>query len=156
MTVVKEVITAIRNISGENSIKPGQQIKARLAPSDDRMQKILGENKVVIMRLARLESCEIGEAGSLQKCAVSPVRLPEASVDVIVPLEGLVDIEEEVKRIHKAIEKIQKDVSIISKKLDNESFVKNAPEELVATDKVALEKLKEQMLRLQDSLTRLQ
>ncbi len=156
MTVVKEVITAIRNIRGENSIKPGQQIKARLAPSDDRMQKILGENKVVIMRLARLESCEIGEAGSLQKCAVSPVRLPEASVDVIVPLEGLVDIEEEVKRIHKAIEKIQKDVSIISKKLDNESFVKNAPEELVATDKVALEKLKEQMLRLQDSLTRLQ
>ena len=51
------------------------------------------------MRLARLESCEIGEAGNLAKCAVSPVRLPDASVDVVVPLEGLVDIAAEVTRI---------------------------------------------------------
>jgi valyl-tRNA synthetase len=156
MEVVKETITAIRNIRGENSIKPGVQIPVRLAPADDRVQKILGANKVAIMRLARLASCDIGEAGSLAKCAVSPVRLPDASVDVIVPLEGLVDLEEEVKRIHKNIEKIQKDLSMVAGKLNNENYVKNAPEDIVIADKALIEQLRAQMSRLQDSLTRLQ
>ncbi len=156
MEVVKEVIAAIRNIRGENSIKPGQAIKVRLAPADGRVQKILGENKVVIMRLARLEDVEIGEAGNLAKCALTPVRLPEASVDVIVPLEGVIDIAEEVKRIHKATEKIQKDMGVLTKKLGNENFVKNAPEELVLADRAQVEQFRAQLERLRDSLSRLQ
>jgi valyl-tRNA synthetase len=159
LKIVKEVITAIRNIRGENQIKPGVEIKVRLAPSDDRVQKILGENKAQIVRLARLgglEGCEIqAERGSLAKCAVSLVRLPEAGVDVIVPLEGLVDIEAEVKRIQKTIEKVQKDIAILSQKLGNENFVKNAPEDLVATDKTLLEGLRARHVGLQESLTRL-
>ncbi|MDX9732238.1 MAG: valine--tRNA ligase [Bdellovibrionales bacterium] len=155
MNIVKEVITAIRNIRGENQIKPGVQINVRLAPSDDRMQKILGANKPAICRIARVDQCEIGEAGNLSKCAVAPVRVGEASVDVIVPLEGLVDIAEEVKRIQKAVEKIQKDIGILTQKLSNENFVKNAPEELVASDKALLEGHKARLARLQESLTRL-
>ncbi len=155
MLIVKETIAAIRNIRGENQIKPGQTINVRLAPSDARVQKILQANKPQIVRMAKLENCDIGEAGSLQKCAVAPVRLPDASIDVIVPLEGLVDIGEEVKRIQKAIEKNQKDVSILTGKLSNENFVKNASEELVANDRALLEATKERLSRLQDSLTRL-
>ena len=156
MDIVKEVITAIRNIRGENQIKPGVQIKVRLAPTDARVQKILGANKPAIMRLARLETCDIGEAGSLAKCAVTPVRVHEVGVDVIVPLEGLVDIEEEIKRLQKAIEKTQKDVGVLTKKLENENFVKNAPEDLVAADKSLLDQLRARGDRLQESLSRLQ
>jgi valyl-tRNA synthetase len=156
MQIVKEVITAIRNIRGENQIKPGLSIAVRLAPSDDRVQKILQANKAQISRLARLETCEIGAAGSLAKCALAPVRLPEASVDVVVPLEGLVDIEEEIKRIQKAIEKTQKDIDVLTKKLSNESFVKNAPEDLVAADRTLLETLRQRADRLRESLGRLQ
>lgn len=156
MQIVKEVITAIRNIRGENQIKPGLSIAVRLVPSDDRVQKILQENKAQISRLARLETCEIGAAGSLAKCALAPVRLPEASVDVVVPLEGLVDIEEEIKRIQKAIEKTQKDIDVLTKKLSNESFVKNAPEDLVAADRTLLETLRQRADRLRESLGRLQ
>ena len=156
MRIVKEVITAIRNIRGENLIKPGQQISARLSPSDDRVQKILGQNKASIMRMARLSECDVSTSGTLQKCALAPVRLPEASIDVIIPLEGLIDLDEEVKRIHKNIEKIQKDVGILNGKLGNANFIKNAPEELVASDRLLLEQLKAREERLRDSLTRLQ
>jgi valyl-tRNA synthetase len=155
MQIVKEVITAIRNIRGELQIKPGVTINVRLAPADDRVQKILQVNKAQIMRMARLENCEIGAAGSLAKCALTPVRLPEAAVDVIVPLEGLVDIAEEVKRIEKALEKTQKDVGVLTQKLGNENFVKNAPEDLVTADRALLESLKARLERLQDSLIRL-
>lgn len=155
MTIVKEVITAIRNIRGENQIKPGVQINVRLAPSDGRIQKILGANKPAICRIARVENCDIGEAGNLAKCAVAPVRIGESSVDVIIPLEGLVDLAEEVKRIQKVIEKIQKDISVLNQKLTNENFVKNAPEDLVAADKALLETHRARLSRLQDSLSRL-
>lgn len=156
MDLIKEVITAVRNIRGENQIKVSDQIKVRLAPLDDRIQKILGANKVVIMRIARLSECEIAEAGNLQKCALSPVRIGEAGVDVIVPLEGLVDIEEEVKRIHKNLEKINKDLNMLNGKLSNQNYVKNAPEDIVNADKALVEQLTAQRLKMQDALTRLQ
>lgn len=155
MQLVKEVITAIRNIRGENQIKPGVSIPVRLAPSDGKVQKILQANKTQIVRLAKLETCEIGAAGSLQKCAVSPVRVGDVTVDVIVPLEGLVDIEEEIKRIHKAIDKIQKDMNVLNKKLNNEAYVKNAPEDLVVADRKLLDGLIVQNERLQGALSRL-
>ncbi len=155
LQIVKEVIAAIRNIRGENQIKPGIAINVRLAPSSPRVAKILKDNQAQMMRLGRLESCIIGEAGSLAKTAVSPVRLPDASVDVIVPLEGLVDINEEIKRIQKAIEKSQKDVAVLSGKLNNENFVKNAPPELLATDRAQLQAVNERLSQLQDSLRRL-
>ena len=155
MQVVKETITAIRNIRGENLIKPGQLIKARLAPSDDKMQKMLGQNKTVIMRLARLESCDIGEAGSLAKCAVSPVRLGQAQIDVIVPLEGLVDLDEEVKRLQKAVEKLQKEQTMLSAKLENENYVRNAPPDVVSADRAATAQLVDRLRLLRESLARL-
>ncbi len=161
MSIVKEVITAIRNIRGENQIKPGVQLNIRLAPSDGRVQKILGANKAAICRIARVDQCEIGEAGNLAKCAVAPVRIlatplhEGASVDVIIPLEGVVDLAEEVKRIQKSVEKIQKDIGVLTQKLSNENFMKNAPEDLVAADRTLLEGHKARLSRLQDSLTRL-
>ncbi len=155
MGVVKEVITAIRNIRGENQIKPGILLNIRLAPADDRVQKILGANKSAICRIARVDRCDIGEAGNLAKCAVTPVRFQGAAVDVIIPLEGVVDLGEEVKRIEKTIEKIQKDIGVLTGKLSNEAFMKNAPEDLVAADRTLLEEHKARLSRLQDSLTRL-
>lgn len=155
MDVVCQVITALRNIRGENGIKPGVKVTARLAPKDDKSQKILGANKQAIMTLSKLESCDIGEAGNMSKCAVSPVRLGQIEIDVIVPLEGLVDFEEEIKRISKTIEKHQKDIGILMGRLSNEEFVKNAPEEVVEQGKKQLEELRSQVEALQQSLMRL-
>jgi valyl-tRNA synthetase len=77
-------------------------------------------------------------------------------IDVIVPLEGVVDIDEEVKRINKSVEKIQKDIGMLAGKLSNENYVKNAPEEIVTADKALIAQFKAQMTKLTDSLSRLQ
>lgn len=154
--VVKEVISAVRNIRGENRIKPGVEIDVRLALTSDATQKIIGANRVAITKLARIKRLEVGEAGSLAKCAVTPLRMGEHQVDVIVPLAGLVDIEEEIKRLSRAIEKVQKDISLLTRKLDNESFVKNAPPEVVEKDNALLTELRAKVASMQESLNRLQ
>ncbi len=155
LDLVRETIAAIRNIRGENRIKPGVKIHVRLAPQDPRAQKVLGENKVAIMTLSRLEECSVGEAGDLAKCAVQPVQVKDMKVDVIVPLEGLVDIEEEVKRIRKAIEKLQKDVSLLTVRLADANFMANAPEDIVEQGKRQLTEAKAQIQTLDAALSRL-
>ena len=155
MDLVREVITAIRNIRGENRIKPGLKISCRLAPQEDRAQKILGTNKASIMTMSKLETCEIGAPGSLAKCAVQPVQIKDLRVDVIVPLEGLVDLDEEVKRIRKTIEKLQRDVATLTQRLADQNFVSHAPEEVVEQGKRQLEESRAQIVTLEAALARL-
>ncbi len=155
LDLVREVITALRNIRGENRIKPGVKIHARLAPKEAKEQKILGANKTSIMTMARLETCEIGDSGDLKKCAVQPVLIGGMTVDVIVPLEGLVDIGEEVNRIRKSIEKLQRDVAGLTQRLADKNFVANAPEDIVAAGKVQLEDSRKQIVTLEGALARL-
>ncbi|MGE0764161.1 MAG: class I tRNA ligase family protein, partial [Bdellovibrionales bacterium] len=155
MDVVIDVITAIRNIRGENRIKPGLKINARIAPSDDHGQKMLLANKTIIMRLAGLETCEVSTEGSLSKCALTPIRRGGVQIDVIVPLDGLVDIDEEVKRITKNVEKLQKEHASLAKRLEDANFLKNAPEDIVEQGKAQLLELKSQIETLEASLKRL-
>lgn len=153
--LIREVVTAIRNIRGENRIKPGVKINVQLAPIDGRVQKILGNNKPAIVRLGGIDNCEIGEVKSLSKCAVAPVQVGQDKVTVVIPLEGLVDFDEEIARLEKTIEKSSKELSGIKGRLNNENYVKNAPEEVVAGDKERMTVLEGQISSLRESLERL-
>ena len=152
--ITKEVITAIRNIRGENRISPAVKLNVRLGITEAEVQKVLSHNRSAIMTLGRLESMEIGGDGDMMKCAVTPIVVGEARVKVIIPLEGLVDFNEEIKRIQKTIEKLEKDISLLTGKLSNEKFVQNADPEVIATDRVLLTQSKEQVISLAESLTR--
>ncbi len=151
--VVKEVITAMRNIRGENRISPAIKLKIRLGASGD-VQKVLNDNRTALMNMGRLEALDIGAEGDLMKCAVTSVVVKDATVKVIIPLEGLVDFDEEVKRINKTIEKLERDIGMLSGKLSNEKFVANADEDVVAADRVLLAQSKVQMDSLRESLSR--
>jgi valyl-tRNA synthetase len=86
---------------------------------------------------------------------VQPVQVAGMKVDVIVPLEGLVDIAVEVDRIKKAIEKLQKDVAILTKRLGDDNFVANAPEDIVEQGRRQLEESRAQIATLDAALARL-
>lgn len=155
--IVKEVITAIRNIRGENRISPALKLKVRLGITEDSLQKTLSLNRTAIMTMGRLEEMLISEHdGDLMKCAVTPVVVGDARIKVIIPLEGLVDFNEEIKRIQKTIEKLEKDVTLLNNKLSNEKFVKNADEDVVAADRILLSQSKDQLISLKEALTRFQ
>lgn len=152
--LIKEVITAIRNIRGENRISPAEKLKMRVSVMDEKTQKIIGENKATIQSIARVEITEIGNEGNLSKCAVNAATTPDFQAKVIIPLEGLVDFDEEIKRITKTIEKLQKDIGVLNGKLTNEKFLANADEDVIQNDKLLLEQSKIQIQSLQDALLR--
>lgn len=154
--LLKETIAAIRNIRGENLIKPGIKIPVKLSPSDARTQKILGENKGAIQRLSNAEPCSIEEVKDLSKCAVSLIQIGDSKVQVIVPLEGLIDFAAEIQRLEKNIEKASKEASGIEGRLSNANFVQNAPEDVIVKEKQKVQELKEKINSYKESLTRLQ
>ncbi len=152
---LKEAVVAVRNVRGENSIKMNLDIMAFFVSADDEIRKLLNKNKDEIIRLARLKTLDIVETADYKKSAVVPLTYKGKRLDVVIPLEGLVDFKEEVKRIQKNIEKIDKDISILTKKLSNKKFIENAPEELVLKDKSLLAKLNENKISLEQNLKRL-
>jgi len=152
--IVKDVVTAIRNIRGENRISPAEKLNVRLGVTEAEMQKILGNNRNALITMARLADLEIGEDGNLQKCAVAPIATKNGPVKVIIPLEGLVDFDEEIKRINKTIEKLAKDITLLTNKLSNEKFIANADEDVVAADKALLAQSKLQLESMKEALIR--
>jgi len=153
--VIKAVLHAIRNIRGENRISPAKELVIRLQISDERSQKILTGYRKILQSLGRIGELEIADKVITSKSALTTVVASGCTIQVVVPLEGLVDLAEELKRIQKNIEKIDKSLEALAKRLSNESFVKNAAPEVVENDKNQMESLKLQRRNLAESLIRL-
>ena len=54
---------------------------------------------------------------------------------VILPLEGLIDMDKEIERLEKELDKLQKELDRVDKKLSNENFVNKAPEKIINEEK---------------------
>ena len=154
MELVKQVITAIRNIRGENRIKPLEKLDVWLCPKEEEAKKLLIKNQLEIVRLAVLKTCEIKERESLKKCAVSPIRMNHLKIDVVIPLEGFVDFEKEIKRLNKLIEKQEKEMKKINSRLEHKDFIKNAPGEVIENDKKLLREIRLKVDEMKKSLSR--
>lgn len=155
LTVLKETISAIRNIRGENQIKPGQKINVKLSSESSKLGDIINKNHSAFKKMANADNIEIGQNLPATKSAVSLVQIEGHKLNVIVPLEGLVDFGAEVTRLQKNLDKIKSDINITSRKLSDDNFVKNAPADIVETEKLRINQLNEQLKTIQDNLKRL-
>jgi valyl-tRNA synthetase len=73
---------------------------------------------------------------------------------VCLPLGSLIDIEAEAARLQKELAKVTEEIARLHKKLGNEKFVANAPEEVVAAEREKLAEYGESQLRLDIALQR--
>ncbi|MDF1580455.1 MAG: valine--tRNA ligase [Desulfuromonadales bacterium] len=153
MEIVMGVVKAIRNIRGEMDVPPGKQIVAILDCKTAEVAAIINENAAYLTPLARVGELICGVAVARPEKAATQVV---GDVEVLLPLAGLVDVAEEIKRLEKEISKVQKDVDLFSKKLSNEKFVANAPAEVLDKDRSKLLAAEEKLKILDESLRRMQ
>ena len=135
MEQVMGVISAIRTMRGEMEVPPSRQITALLSAESQEGAAVLEAAREQIQNLARLGELEIGV--NIEKPADAAVQ-PAGQVQVFLPLKGLVDVAEELKRLTKEIAKLDKEVELFSKKLSNSSFVDRAPADIVEKEKAKL------------------
>ena len=154
MDLIRDVITGIRNIRGENNIPLSSKLFVHLVSSSG--ENILKNHVAFILQLAKVGECRISsDAPPLSKSAVHLVQMDKIKVQVVVPLEGFVDFDEEIKRLEKNIHKIEAEKQKINTYLNNPNFVKNAPKKIVSGHQSQLKSLNVQLDHLKDSLKRL-
>lgn len=136
MDLVMEVIRGIRNIRGEVEVPPSREIAAILDCGSDESLHVLKRNEGYVMSLARLSDLAMGRAPERPADAAVQVA---GDVQIIIPLKGLVNVEEEEKRLLKELGKVDKDIDFLGKKLENPDFVGRAPAAVVAKERDKLE-----------------
>jgi valyl-tRNA synthetase len=152
MEQVMEVISAIRTIRGEMEVPPSREISAIVTTSSRRAEALARAFESKIKGLARLGELTIGI--DLEKPEDASVQ-PAGKYQVYVPLKGLVDVAEEEKRLLKEIGKLEKDIEMFSKKLENPSFVDRAPADIVAKEKAKLAEVTAKKVVLEESLVKI-
>ncbi len=125
---LKGVISAIRNIRGEADIKPSQTIPLLLQAGETGDRDRAREMESMLARLANVENIQwLDDNEDPPPNALSMV----GNLKVMVPLAGLIDVDAELARLTKEIDKLNADLERISKKLSNENFVQKAPADVV-------------------------
>ena len=146
MGKVMEVITGVRNIRGEMNLNPGLKLNALIKTRHADLEATLKKHTGFICELARLDQITIGPDVEKPKVSASSVL---GEMDLIIPLEGMMDFAEEKSRIEKELKKIEKDLIFLDKKLSNPNFVKKAPAEVIEKDEKRKTTLSEKQAKLE-------
>jgi len=152
MERVMAVISGIRNIRGEMEVPPSKEIAVILSCGSDESLEIMRHNEGAIISLARVSDLALGR--EIPKPDDASIQVA-GDVQIFVPLRGLVNVEEEEKRLFKEIGKVAKEIEMFSKKLENPSFVDRAPAEVVAKEREKLAEVTGKKQVLEESLEKI-
>jgi valyl-tRNA synthetase len=143
-------ITGIRSIRSQMNIPPKKQLPVLLKESTELDQQRLTANQDFLSRLANLESISLleGEAPAAATALVG-------KMEILIPLEGLIDKGAEISRLEKEITKLEKVIKQSSGKLSNENYVAKAPSEVVQNERNKLLELEQTVSQLKTQLTSL-
>ena len=144
---VMEIVGVIRNLRQELGVQPGKRGSALLrTPSAAEADQLKAELPLIAL-LAKMESVELTDAGE----DPSPAGVGVAgTVEIFLPMEGLVDLEKERARLTKELANIEGWMKGCRAKLGNKKFTANAPDkvvqkqrDLLAENEATASKLKE-------------
>ena len=130
----RELVTGLRSLRAEYAIAPTQSLFISLtadATSGARLQDYTN----ILQALARVEILEATDS-RFQKKGV--IQLLTGSIMACVDLSELIDMEKEKIRLKKELDQLQKYTTSLEKKLSNDSFVNNAPADVVSQEREKL------------------
>lgn len=148
MKCLIDIITAIRNIRSVWNIDPKREMSAFINVHDKKEEKLLAGNADLVKKLSKLSELQIGKLTKPKNSAVSVV----STLEVYVPLEGLIDFEKEKARLIKEEHKISSEIKVISGRLKDKNFSSKAPEDVIEKQRARKAELELQIKKLKDNL----
>ena len=149
MQTVIELITKVRNIRAEMNIKPSDRPAIHVS-ADAEIQKIFAENKVRILKLARVSKLNLSDTLNVPKASVRGVLA--GNVEIAIPLEGLIDFDKERERLENQMSRLNQENERLEKQLANQNFVERAPAEKVQQIRDRVGEIRSQLETLQQNL----
>ncbi len=147
---VIKAITGIRSVRSEMNVPAGSKIPLIVSGSNELTQLRIDRHNDVLKRLARLDTITVQN------------DFPEGSIQSIVEeavfaihLNEVIDVTAETDRLKKEITKVEKEISKISGKLNNQGFLEKAPDVVIEENKSRLQDEQSKLEKLETALGRL-
>ncbi len=150
MQLIIDFISKIRAIRTQWGIKPAQLLNAVIVPENDTQAAIFEASHHDMVALAKLESVRVDpKTTKVDNAAVGLI----GAVKVFVPLNDLVDLEAEKKRMAADLLVKQKSVDGLNSRLSNEAFVSKAPADIIEKERERLALLGKEIAELNQILS---
>lgn len=121
-----EVVTGIRNLRASVNIKPKDEVSVELFTDHQDLINYFRKNLVNFQELARVKELKVGNK-ELNRPNKSIMNIM-THTEIFIPLDGVIDLKEQVARLEKELNKTLGEYKKYEARLNNESFMKNAPE----------------------------
>jgi valyl-tRNA synthetase len=151
MELIMGVIGAVRNLRSEMNVPAGRKVDVVLHSPNAGARQLLDENRIYVESLARTGTITLQEKGEKPKGAATAIV---GDVEVFLPLKGILNLEDEEKRIQKELTKVLEELARTDLKLHNRDFLQKARPEAVEKEKEKVRVLSEKEAKLKESLTR--
>ncbi len=143
-------IRTIRNLRADTDIKPGVKVMAILQSESEKEREILSGGAIYIKDLARVENLTI--AASLDADLGQTIAGVVGTVQVLIPLAGVVDLDALRVKLEKKLTKIQGEIKHTAARLTNQKFVEKADPQVVQVARDGLAEAEKQAEILRDRL----
>ena len=145
---LQKMIIEIRNIRNEKHIHPSKKAKLIIVTQDN--TKEIQESEGMLLKLAFADSMKIQT--NKDDIPENAIHIIEEGIEFYLPAEGLIDFEEERKRLEEEKIRLEKEVARCEKMLSNPGFVNKAPQSKIEEEKAKLAKYKEMLQTVLEQL----
>ena len=147
---MKEIIRGVRNVRAEMNVAPSRKAKTYIVCENENLCQGFEEIKESSMPLMSANEIQIqSDKSGIAEDAVSVVV---ADAVVYLPMEELVDFEQELERLTKEEARLTKELARVNGMLNNEKFISKAPEAKINEERAKLEKYTQMMEQVQERL----
>jgi len=150
MNWVVNLIESIRSARAQLRVPAGLKIPMIFLEMDSEAKQAWENNSEMIQKLAR-----ITELTSADEITKGSIAISAKGASFALPLEGIIDVEEEKKRLSKSLDKLQKEISALKGRLQNSKFIESAPEEVILETKENLVLREEEEAKLSSAASQL-
>ncbi|MBO1348382.1 MAG: valine--tRNA ligase [Hormoscilla sp. GUM202] len=147
--LIIDTIRTIRNLRAEADVKPGVQVEAILQSESLREREILEAGETYLREIGKVEKLTITETVAEVGQIIAGVT---GTVQVLIPLAGVVDVEALRAKLQKDLGKIEAEIKSLEGRLNNPGFVNKAPAEVVEGARMSLAESEKQAEILRDRL----
>ena len=152
MAFLTGVVRAVRNLRSEMNCPPGKEVKVIFYGAEADLA-VLREQQPYLRALARVGAAEFRHRGERPKGAATAVV---GAVEIYLPLDDLINLDEERARLSKEVGKIEGELERVQKKLANADFLAKAKNEIVDKEREKASQFEEKIRTLRSSLEKIQ
>ena len=147
-----QIVSAVRNMRSEIGMPPKGRPHVDILAHDEESAQRITDLSALLCSLAGLKDVAVHRQFAKPETAATAVVGP---VEIYLDIEGVINFDEERKRLQKELDKVLADIAFVDNKLGNEDFVSRAPEAVVAKEKEKIAGYRKIEEKLRDNLDRI-